>query len=344
MSTIQQNILEKIEQSHTILIVSSRPADPDCIGSNLALRWFIEEKYNKYCDSVIFGGLTERVEWIPEVEKVEHRFIGEFDFNKYDLIISVDGSHWDRVFQDNFKKRVLPTISEFNFVGIDHHEKGDISTELPETFLQKTEVSCSKVIYDYFIKNSGLEITPLVATWLYAGLVDDTGRFTYDITPQTFNFAAELLKLGADHKLCVNEAYQLEQIEFTAWAIYHTEFNEEIKTSILVITNELSEELNGKFGNNWERKIIGLHYNETVMRRAKNFDYGIFFQLDFRNGGVRTGWRTRNYGNQISVREVLEKMGFEAGGHFGAGGGYSKTADISKVRDEFVELMKNRVY
>lgn len=341
---IAKNIQDKIKEANNILIISSRPADPDCIASNLSLRWWIENYFEgKTVKSVIFGAITDRLYDFPEIEKVEFTHINEVDFNQYDLCITVDGSHWNRVFTESTYEDTLKRIDFDKFVGIDHHTPGDILDDLRERFLQEFASSCTKVIYDYFIKSSGIEIPDFVATWIYYGLIDDTGRFTHEMKNDTYLFANELFNLGADHARAVDQNIPVEQLLFASWAINNLKFFDDIKTMALIIDYEQFNELTGMFGRNWERKILGHFFVEAVMKRVIGYDYGVFFQPDIRTGGVRGGWRTRNYGEHIEMKKVFEQLGFEAGGHFGAGGGFSNKLNIDEVEDKFVQVMKEEL-
>jgi len=77
---------------------------------------------------------------------------------------------------------------------------------------------------------------------------------------------------------------------------------------------------------------------------VNGYNYGVMFQTDDRRPGIVGGWRTRNYGNRVSMQKVLKEMGFEeAGGHFGAGGGFSSTIQIRELEHLFINAMRRNL-
>ena len=79
-------------------------------------------------------------------------------------------------------------------------------------------------------------------------------------------------------------------------------------------------------------------YKETILRQIAGFHYGLILQEVPAEQAVRLSWRTRNYGNHLSVAEVARRAGFNAGGHRNAGGGSfrgSMTEARSRLLSEF---------
>ena len=55
-------------------------------------------------------------------------------------------------------------------------------------------------MFDYF----GIKITKNIGTCIITGIITDTGGFNYNVTPETFDFAAMLLRKG----IKISEVYQ----------------------------------------------------------------------------------------------------------------------------------------
>ena len=82
-------------------------------------------------------------------------------------------------------------------------------------------------------------------------------------------------------------------------------------------------------------------YKETILRQVKGYNYGIILQ-DMGNGTVKLGWRTRSYGNHISIADAATQAGFRAGGHRNAGGGVFK-GTIGQAREALIDEIRNRL-
>jgi nanoRNase/pAp phosphatase (c-di-AMP/oligoRNAs hydrolase) len=61
--------------------------------------------------------------------------------------------------------------------------------------------------------------------------------------------------------------------------------------------------------------------------------------IDKRNGTVKLNWRTRNYGNHLSIADIARSAGFQAGGHRNAGGGMFEGALVN-AREQLVGALR----
>jgi nanoRNase/pAp phosphatase (c-di-AMP/oligoRNAs hydrolase) len=336
---IAENIKNEIKNANNILLIASKPSDQDSIGSAIVMKWYIKEKFSKESEAVIFSPITHRLDSLPRLGEVEIANTNNFDWEPYDLIICLDGQSFDRAVNKSHNY----LMQEKNIVGIDHHSTGAFKEQIPDKFLQQHDSCTAKLIFDYFVKLDNLDTPPDIATIIYSALVDDTGRFKHEIYEDTFTFADELISLGADHLLATDENYSLEQIQFLSWAIKHTEFIESLETSLLIIGQKEKDELELSIGKNWSKDDIFRTYMETVMRKVTGYNYGIILQSDRREIGVRCGWRTRSLGGTVDLQSIFERIGFDAGGHFGAGGGFAEYLDINEARELFIVEMGKEI-
>ena len=103
------------------------------------------------------------------------------------------------------------------------------------------------------------------------------------------------------------------------WAVENTEFIEDLGLSLLCLDSACQDRLKTMLGNNWP-EFNGL-YKETILRQIRGFHYGLILQENPSSDSVRLSWRTRNYGDHLSVAQIARRAGFKAGGHRNAGGG-----------------------
>ncbi len=205
--------------------------------------------------------------------------------------------------------------------------------------MRKDDICTTKIIFDHLIKDSNVQPTEDVATWMYYALIDDSRYFKNEMYPGIYTFAEEMIKYGARHDEVVNLSVDKDSMEFLAFGIENSEFQPEIETTILIIDKEKDDILIERFGKNWRLKSIHKYYVEVFMRIVVGYNYGIMFETNI-EGDVMVGWRTRNFGDNVSIQRVLESIGFKAGGHFGAGGGNISGISIEDAKDRFISEMK----
>nr|WP_269204557.1 DHH family phosphoesterase [Motilibacter deserti] len=82
-------------------------------------------------------------------------------------------------------------------VAFDHHASHVPFTS--ERVVDAAAPATAAIAYD-LVRNLGVDLTPEIATCLYAGLVTDTGSFRFsNTTPDTLRLAARLLDTGVRH-------------------------------------------------------------------------------------------------------------------------------------------------
>jgi len=336
-SKILDNVNDLLSLSENTLIIVSKPIDPDCIGTALSLRWLLNEK-NKSADIISFTKIPPEMTSFPDINAVTFTELKIPDFGIYDTVIMVDGCDFPQFLGDNWKE-VLAAIDKKKIINIDHHMHGDIHRTVPETCLNSKTSCTAQLLYESFIEPENIKITPEVAEYLYLALLYDSGNFKYEIYPGQYSFAEKLIAAGADHAKAMDINYDKKEIDFMVWAVEHTEFLPEYKLSILTINNDLILELQKVFGESWSD--FDKFYKECIERQIKGYDYGIIL-MDNLDGSIRFGWRTRNYGSNISIADLARSSGFNAGGHRNAGGGrFEGTIEEAKesLLREFKELI-----
>jgi phosphoesterase RecJ-like protein len=337
LSKILDNVNKLLSSSEKILIIVSKPIDPDCIGTALSLSWLLNEK-NKSADIISFTKIPSEMASFPGIDTVTFTGLKNPDFRIYNAIIMVDGCDWAQFLGDSWKK-VLANIDKQKIINLDHHMPGDILKAIPETCLNSKTSCTAQLLYESFIEPENIKITPQVAEYLYLALLYDSGNFKYEIYPGQYSFADKLITAEADHAKAMDINYDKKEIDFMVWAVEHTEFLPKYKLSMLTINKDLNLELQKVFGENWSD--FDKFYKEAIERQIKGYDYGIIL-MDNLNGSIRLGWRTRNYGDTISIAELARKSGFNAGGHRNAGGGrFEGTMEEAKEKllKEFKKLI-----
>ncbi|MEI6128105.1 MAG: DHH family phosphoesterase [Pseudomonadota bacterium] len=336
--SIRDTILGLFSRVERVLIVVSRPVDPDCIGTGLSLQWFLEQQ-SKKPDVVCFFRMPENLAGFPDVSRVHTAAPEKFDFSPYHLVILIDGSSWGQFFGDAWQE-LLEKIDATALINIDHHISDEIQTAIPERCLNVKASSTAQVLYEYLIEPSGMQMPAMVAEYLYLALLYDTRGFRNEMHAGMYRFAEILLASGADHLRAVDVNYDMRAIRFFEWAIAHTELHPELELTMLCIDGPLHHELTRAFGDTW--MDFDAVYKEVFERQVQGFHYGIIL-TDNLDGTVRFSWRTRNYGRHHSMADRARNAGFRAGGHRNAGGG-SFTGSIEEAKTKLLAEMRKALH
>jgi phosphoesterase RecJ-like protein len=193
---IIDRLLEGLRPAHTVCVVGHVRPDGDCVGSELALAFALQNAGKQVCcwneDSV-----PQKLKFL-DPEKVLQRPRPGYEF---DCVVAIDAASYERlgVVADCIQARRL-------LLNIDHHASntrfGDIN------WVSGREPSTGELVFR-LLKVAGWPITPPIADCLFTAISTDTGSFQYPSTrPSTYHVAAELVKRGADLAKICNEVYQ----------------------------------------------------------------------------------------------------------------------------------------
>ncbi|MBQ9111505.1 MAG: DHH family phosphoesterase [Oscillospiraceae bacterium] len=175
--TIEQ-MAEKLKASEEIRIIYHIRPDGDCIGSAFALALALQAAGVR-CD---VRGRDE----IPHIHRPMTDLV-PMDELHAPLYLAVDCAAPART--GTYEQE------HFTFC-IDHHQNNSIDADWK--YVEPDCGACSEIVFK-IIKAMGVEVTKLMADFLYTALVTDTMCFrTSDTDQQSFATAAELAGLGAD--------------------------------------------------------------------------------------------------------------------------------------------------
>lgn len=235
-----QKILEEIKKADKILLNCHRNPDPDSIGSALALREILlgmNKKVEIICPSKELFGNVSYLYGFDEIKK-EVDF-SKFDFSEFGLFITLDSSSWYMVSSN--KEDSTP---DMKIVTIDHHATNTNYAAI--NLVDENITSVGQILYMLF-EDWGVEMNKSIATSLMAAIVGDTGAFRYPGADEnTFRVASELMKLGADKDLAIQNLYRSEPIElikFYAEVLSRIEIDKENKFVWSVVPYEVYAKL-----------------------------------------------------------------------------------------------------
>ena len=184
---IAKNLIEKATK---ITVIQAENPDGDSLGSALAL----EE---------ILGEASKEVQLFCPVDIPKYlRYFSGWDrisdnLWPSDLFVIVDTASQillSKIWENPLYRNLLEKMP---ILVIDHHTDATPDLEFSHEIILKEASSCAEVIFN-FAKNSGFEINQQAAEHLMGAILSDTlGFSTQNVSPETFEIASQLTKLGA---------------------------------------------------------------------------------------------------------------------------------------------------
>jgi phosphoesterase RecJ-like protein len=312
---------ELIERSRNILIGTHLNADGDAIGSTLALA-LIFRKLGKSVKVVTPNDYPAFLQWMTGSEMMlvyrsSREQVREL-VEKADLMIFVDFNDPKRLekSQDILLSREVPRIL------IDHHPDPVDFTDL--VFSEPTFGSCAELIYR-IILDAGFR--PLmdrdIAACLYAGIMTDTGSFSYSCSyPEIWHTVAELMSWDFDrdriHAL-VYDNYSEKRMRLMGYCLNEKmRIFPEYSTGLISLSRREMEQFEHQPGDT--EGFVNLPFNIKGVKFT-----ALFLE---KNNHVKISFRSRG---TFAVNAFSRKH-FRGGGHLNAAGG-----EWDKPLDEAVE-------
>ncbi|MDH5013170.1 phosphoesterase [Weissella cibaria] len=312
--TAQTAILAQIKAADTIIIHRHQRPDPDAFGSQFGLAELIKTSFPEKQVHVV-GKQVHSMTWMGEMEQIPDSLYDDA------LVIVTDTANSPRVDDRRFDYgKVL--------VKIDHHPNDEPYGDY--TWVIEGASSTSAMIFAFYKEfEDELTLSDAGASYLYAGIVGDTGRFLYATKSETMQVVADLMKFDFDW-FKINQ--QMDTISVEAARASGYVYNNMVTTdngfNYIILTNEVVENFNlGDFGTAFIVPLLGKI--NTVKAWA------VFEQQD--DGFFRVRLRSRN----TVINEIAKRHG--GGGHKFASGAFAKDIDeVHEIIREADETLKEQ--
>lgn len=178
-----------LDGKEKICVIQAENPDGDSLGSAISLDYLLADKeVSLYCPVDI----PKYLHYFPDWSRVTN----EFDY-KADGYIIVDTAAevlLSKLLGDTAIRNRLYSAPVFV---LDHHETED-DLEFPHEAIIEIRPSCTELIYR-ITKAEEIEINKEAAEAIFQGLLSDTlGLTSSSVTAETFEVAADLMRLGAN--------------------------------------------------------------------------------------------------------------------------------------------------
>jgi phosphoesterase RecJ-like protein len=314
---IKQAILEKIKEHDRIFLFRHIRNDGDCVGATKGLKALLQASWPEKEIYLIDDDTAAYLAFLgPEDTPVDETL--------YDnaLGIVLDTASEERISNKNYKRCK-------ELIKIDHHipvaPYGDLQ------WVEEERSSCCELVVDFYETfRDEMVLTSEAATYLYTGMVTDSGRFKYSsVSGDTMRAAATLLDAGINTDILFAQLY-LEDFSYLKFKAYIYE-NMQITdngVSYLYVDKAMQE----KFGLTLEEASACVNTMDSI---RGCISWIVFIDTGNADGAIRVRLRSRF----VHINSIAEKH--NGGGHACASGAtvYSK-AEMNMLIRETDALVK----
>lgn len=289
MNPSMKIVLDKIKEYNRIILFRHIRPDGDAVGSTKGLAEILRLTY------------PEKEIYLQNEDFSEYvAFLGEEDAPIDDtLYTDALGIILDTSVSDRISNKKYTLCHEL--IKIDHHIP--VESYAPYEWVEPSRSSCCEMIacfYDTF-KNE-LKINLQAATYIYTGMVTDSGRFRFrSVTGETLRLAGLLLDMGIDTERLFAHLYLREHhtFAFEAYVLKHLKLSENGVASIYI-----TQATQRKFSLSREDAGETTSYLDSI----KGALIWIVF-IEAEDGTIRVRLRSRF----VTINQLAER--YRGGGH-----------------------------
>ena len=203
---LKLQILNKIKAYDRIMLFRHIRNDGDCVGATKGLKRILELTW------------PEKEVYLIDADTAEYlAFMGPDDAEvSDDVYTGALGIVLDTGSEARISNKKYTLCKEL--IKIDHHIPLESYGDLQ--WVEEVRSSCCEMVVDFYMTfREELKLDSIGATYLYAGMVTDSGRFKYTgVSGDTLRCAAVLLDMGIDTETLYANLYldTYESLKFTA--------------------------------------------------------------------------------------------------------------------------------
>ncbi len=317
------------DNSTKIVIVSHVNPDGDAIGSSLGLYHFLTNSGYKNVDVISPNGFPDFLKWMPDADKIiigtKSTSISTVKIKEAEVIFCLDFNDIERT--EDLSNR-LKKAKGYKIL-IDHHP--DPQDHFNHIISEVRSSSTAELIYELILLlEREKAIDKRVAECLYAGIVTDTGSFSYACNnPRTYEIVSYLMKLGIDgeniHRQ-IYDTYSEDRMRLLGHCLgSNLVVLHKYKTAYIYLSAEDLKRFNYQEGDtegvvNYGLSIEGIRLAAIFIEKKDNI------KISFRSEG------------DVNVNNLARRY-FNGGGHRNAAGGNNKDT-LSHTIKYFENIIK----
>ena len=293
---IKREILEKIKEYDRIFLFRHFRNDGDCVGATKGFKALLQATWPEKGIYLIDDDNAEYLKFLgPEDAPVDESLYTDA------LGIVLDTASEARISNKNYK-----LCKEL--IKIDHHIPVETYGDL--VWVEEERSSCCELVVDFYETfRDELVLTSEAATYLYTGMVTDSGRFKYgSVNGDTMRAAATLLDAGINTDMLFAQLYleDFSYLKFKAY-IYDQMQITENGVAYLYVDKAMQE----KFGLTLEEASSCVNTMDSI---RGCISWIVFIDTGNADGAIRVRLRSRF----VHINSIAEK--YNGGGHACASG------------------------
>ncbi|MBP3435007.1 MAG: bifunctional oligoribonuclease/PAP phosphatase NrnA [Clostridia bacterium] len=308
---VKEQILQKIQQYNTIMLFRHVRSDGDCVGATKGFKRILQLTFPEKAIYLIDAEISEYLSFLgPDDDEVADEVYAEA------LGIVIDTASESRI--SNKKYALCKEL-----IKIDHHipleSYGNIM------WVEEERSSACEMIADFYATfRDVLKIDSEAATYIYTGMVTDSGRFKYEgVTGETMRNAAILLDVGIDTETLYANLY-LDEYDYLKFKAHIYQAMQITENGVAYIY--IDQAMRDNFGLSLEQASACVNSLDSI-RGA--ICWMAFIENNDSEGSIRVRLRSRF----VQINPIAEK--YHGGGHACACGAtvYSKDEMEALLRD-----------
>jgi len=315
-----KEIWEEIKKSKLPVCCIDSRFDFDAVGAALAMKEVMKNELDIDLRLTWHGKFPDIARELIDCSQIEEGIdISDIDLTEHDLLIALDSGEEEHIsIKDGF---VIPGgITKIN---IDHHASNPFFGDL--NLVDGNIISTCSLLHGFF-EELGIEISTKMYRLLLLGILEDSGRFNYDLTSsEDFRIAAFAIDKGVDlfkiiWALTFNEPEASMRYKGLVYKNLVVDKAEKYAYSSHTI-NELKDlDLLGK-----EQSFP---HGSDLIKTLKDMDFVFILKEDVRNKGMYE-CSFRNHDPEVDVSAFAKALG--GGGHKTAASGRFKAKDTEEA-------------
>ena len=303
---VMTQILNKIKEYDTIIITRHVRPDGDAIGSSRGLASMLRLSFP---NKKIYVQTEDSSDYLAFLGPDDNPIAEEI--YKDALLIVTDTATPERISNKRFElaKEVIK---------IDHHI--NISPYGAVAWVEDWRSStCEMIAFFYETFKDQLKMDKETATYIFTGLVTDSGRFRYEATTgDTLRIGGMLVDFGVDTETLYAHLYleEYSQLKFQSYVLEHMKITEHG-----VVYLHVDSKMQAKFNLTSEQASEAISYLKYIKRCIVQLAF-----IDMPDGTIRVRLRSRF----MFINTLAEK--YNGGGHqCTCGATLYKKSDIAKM-------------
>ena len=296
-----KSILDKIKEYDRIILFRHKRPDGDAVGSTMGLREILRRTYPQKDIRLINCDYSDYVAFLGDEDEAQ-----EDDFYRSALGIVIDTATVERI--SNPKYALCKEL-----VKIDHHI--DIAPYGDYMWIEEEKSSsCEMIAEFYHTFRDELKLSKEAATYIYTGMVTDSGRFRFrSVSGDTMRYAGLMLDAGVDIDLIYANLYlsPFEELKFKSYMYGQIDLTQN-GVAYMYVDRAMQE----RFGLTFEQACAAVSYMDSI---RDSLIWLAFIESE--DGSIRVRLRSRF----VTVSELAER--YHGGGHACAAGATVDSAD-----------------